>query len=68
MSGQNVIAAIEGQNARFEASVQTQNAKLDALNAKLDALSAAQKSRWWMLIWMIVSAVALLGALVRSGN
>ena len=44
-------------------------AKLDAQNAKLDAFSAAQDSRFRMLMWMIGAAigaaVAVLGILVR---
>ncbi len=61
MSGQNVIAAIEALNARFDA-------KFEAQNAKFDALSAAQESRLRMLMWMIGAAVAVIGILVRLGN
>ncbi len=75
MSGQNVIAAIEVLNARFEAKFEAQNAKLDALSAAQESLSAAQESlsaaqesRLRMLMWMIGAAVAVIGILVRLGN
>ena len=49
MAGRNVIAAIRVLNARLNAALETQNAKLDAQANALDALQREINSRRWTI-------------------